>query len=532
MRLSSTRDTSQRLAISAALVVSALLPWAAHQPVRAADSATMTIALSPEPDTLDPQTTGTAVTSSVVAYIGDTLVRLDPKNKIVPDLAKSWTISPDGLTYTFSLRQDVTFQDGTPLDAAAYVATFKRLLNPATKAAVEAGQLPKITAVTATNKYSFSIKLAQPSAFLLFNLSDSNFCPLSPTALQKEGAGFGRKPISTGPWEVQQWVTGSQIVLVRNPNYHWGPSFVKAGPPAIGKLVFRILNDPAAQTAALQSGEVDELTLPTESVSRIQSTNQYTILKYLQPGARFMEFNVTKAPFTDVRVRQALNYAINKQEVVKVALNGLGVPLSGVLGPSVYGYWPGIKQYGYPYNPQKALALLAQAGYTKQNGLLQKGGKPLSFTLYSNPLSIFAKSALVIQDQLKQLGVTVNIQTLEFNTEIATIHKGATPADLMGYNYNNAGIFYIWFDSANIGVGFNDSFIKDPKLDAMIAKMQTTADTAARNTLIQQLERYVADKALMVPLFIEYNYVAFQPRVKGMFIDPRGRVILNNATLS
>ncbi len=534
MRRSSLTGVRRLAALASILTVAAIGPWAGGHAARAAGSTTFTVALNPEPDTLDPQKTGTAAAATVLQYVGDGLVALSPRNKIVPDLARSYSVSRDGLLYTFALRQDVRFQDGTPLDAAAYVATFKRLLDPATKAAVQASRLGTVAAVGATGKYSFTIRLAKPYAFFLYQLTDSNFIPLSPKALKAEGSGFGRQPVSTGPWEVRQWQTGNQIVLARNPNYHWGPSFVRSGPPRIDKLVFRILLNDAATTDALQSGEVDEvLSLPSASEPRIQASGQYTLLKALNQGARFLEFNVTQPPFDDSRVRKAMNYAINRQAVVQVALNGLGVPVYGVLAPPMYGYWPGVAAYGYAYNPRKALALLAQAGYVKRGGVLQKNGKPLAFTLLtSNGDPSFPKAAVVIQDQLKGLGVAVTIQTQEFATEIATVRKGATQADLLGYNYPIPDIFYIWFHSSQIGDGFGDSFYRDPRLDALIVKMRGTVDGAQREALVVQLEKYVSDQALWGVAWDGYTYTALQPRVKGAFLDPRGRVILNGVTLS
>ncbi len=517
--------------LAAALIVPAVAPWSAYRPVHAAGSTTLTVAIAAEPDTLDPQVTGAAVTGQIDAYIGDSLVALSPGNQIVPDLARSYTVSSDGLLYSFTLRQDVTFQDGTPLDAAAYVATFKRLLNPATRAGVEAGRLGQVAAVTATGKYTFTIRLAKPYVYLLYNLTDSNYIPLSPTALKVGAAGFGRKPVSTGPWQVQQWQTGSQIVLVRNPRYHWGPSFVQSRPPSIDKIIFRILPNSASSTDALQSGEVDELPLPAASVARIQSSGQYTILKSLQDGVGFLEFNVTRAPFTDIVVRQAINAAIDKQAVVQVALSGLGVPVYGVLSPVIQGYWPGIKNYGPAYNPQKALALLAKDGYVMHNGLLEKNGTPLSFTAVTFAFEPFQKTALVVQAQLKQVGITMNIQQQDLASAIATEQQGKSAADFEEYIYPLADIFYTWFHSSQIGSGFADSHYKDSKLDALIVKMRTTADTAARDALLVQLEKYVSDKALWVPLWDPYVYTALQPRVKGAFLDARGRVILNNATL-
>jgi peptide/nickel transport system substrate-binding protein len=517
------------------LAATVLTPFSAHHAARAASASTLTIGLGSEPDTLDPQKAGTAIEDVVARYFGDGLVALSPDRKVVPGLAKSWTISKDGLTYSFTLRQDVTFQDGTPLDAAAYVATFQRLINPATKAAIQASRLGTVAAVTQTGKYTFTIKLKTPYPFLLLQLTDSgHFCPLSPTALQAEGAGFGRKPVSTGPWQVQSWVTGTSITLVKNPNYHWGPSFVQPGPPNVNTLVFRIVTDAAAQTAALQSGELDILgAVPSASVPRIQASGQYTILKSLGLQSTFLEFNVTQAPFTDVRVRQALNYAINKQEVLQISLGGLGAPIYGVVQSNMFNYWSGVKNYAYPYNPAKAQALLAQAGYTLQNGVETKDGQPLTFTAdVFNPLS-FKNSALDVQAQLKKIGVTMNIQLLDLNGEIAAVRKGNEQASLFAYaGYPWPDIFYIWFHSSQIGTGFNDSRINDPKLDALILKMKSTVDDNARTALVGQLERYVINLALWVPLWDPNSYTALQPRVKGAFLDSQGNLILNNVTLS
>lgn len=509
-------------------------PTTARQPARAADASTITIGIPAEPDTLDPQKAGSAIEDTVARLFGDGLVALSPAGKIVPGLAKSYTVSPDGLTYTFNLRQDVTFQDGTPLDAAAYVATLQRLINPATKAAIQASRLGSVASIVASGAYSFAIKLKVPNPFLLYQLSDSgHFAPLSPVALKAEGADFGRKPVSTGPWQVQQWVTGSQIVLVRNPSYMWGPSFVHAGAPGIAKVVFRIVTNDAAQTAALQSGELDVLNpVPSASVPRIQSSGQYTLLKALALQSTFLEFNVTKAPFADVRVRQALNYAIDKQEVLQIGLGGLGQPIYGVVQSNMFNYWPGVKSYGYRYDPKKAQALLAQAGYALKAGVETKNGQPLAFTTVVFNPDTFKRSAEDVQAQLKKIGVAMSIQLLDLNGEIAAVRKGADQASLFAYaSYSLPDIFYIWFHSSGIGTGFNDSRINDPVLDALIVKMKTTIDDTARTALVARLERYVIDKALWVPLWDPQSVVALQPRVKGAFLDSQGFLILNNATL-
>jgi peptide/nickel transport system substrate-binding protein len=168
-----------------------------------------------------------------------------------------------------------------------------------------------------------------------------------------------------------------------------------------------------------------------------------------------------------------------------------------------------------------------------KNGVEQKNGQPLSFTtVVYNPDS-FKRSAEDVQAQLKKIGVTMNIQLLDLSGETAAVRKGKDQASLFAYaGYPWPDIFYIWFHSSQIGTGFNDSQINDPKLDALIVKMKTTIDDSARTALVGQLERYVIDKALWVPLWDPENFAALQPRVKGVFLDSQGNLILNNATLS
>ncbi|HZS87690.1 MAG TPA: ABC transporter substrate-binding protein [Chloroflexota bacterium] len=517
-----------------ALSASVLTSWAMPRATRAATApSVMTVVATEEPDTLDPQKSDTAVSDIILRYVGDPLIRLAPNGRYVPGLATTWSISPDGLLYQFTLRHDVTFQDGTPLTAADVVNTFQRALNPATKSPIAGSLLGSVTSVKQTGTYSLQIRLKQPYAFFLHNLSDGGrLMVLSPTALRKESSSFGRRPVSTGPWMVSSWKSGSQITLVRNPNYHWGPSYTQSGPVHIGTLVFRIILDEATQTSAFESGEVDQLNLPSTAVQRIEAAHKYQIFRFLHQGVSFLEFNVLKAPFNDVRVRQALNDAIDKKPVLQIAISGLGVPAYGTLPPSIAGYWPGIAHYRYSYDTKKALALLAQAGWTQKNGVLQKNGKPFVFTAYAAPFDATKRAALVIQAQLKALGIQMNVQYFEFGTLLSKVAAGEQQADFLGYTYPTADILYIWFDTANIGTGLANSHDRDPHIDALINKMRQTTDAAARNAVIAQLQRYIADQALWVPLWVGYDYQAFQPRVHGVIIDSEGNVILNNATLS
>lgn len=527
---------SRRCLVAFALLVVACAPWAAPRASHAvAAPSVMTIGIAQEPDTLDPQKSDTAVSDIILRYVGDPLVRLAPSGRYVPGLATTFTISHDGLTYDFTLRKDVTFQDGTPLTAADWVATFKRALNPVTKSPVAGSSLGGVSSVKQIGPYGLEIRLSHPYAFFLHNLSDGGrLMALSPTALAKEGQSFGRAPVSTGPWMVSSWVTGSKITLVKNPNYHWGPSYAQSGPVHIDNLVFRIIVDEATQTAAFESGGVDELVVPPTAVTRLQAMHKFQFTRFLHQGVFFVEFNVLKAPFNDIRVRQAMNFAIDKNPVVQIALSGQGVPAYGTLPPSIAGYWPGIAQYRYSYDTKRALALLTQAGWVQQNGVLEKGGQPFTFTVFTWSDDAVKRAAQVVQSELKAIGIQMNIQNYDFGTLLSKVAAGDQQANFLGYTYSTADIEYIWFDTANIGTGLANSHDHDPKIDALIARMRSIVDVPAQNAAIADLQRYLADQALWVPLWTSYDYIGLQPRVHGAIFDALGEsdVILNNATLS
>ncbi|GAC1398557.1 MAG: ABC transporter substrate-binding protein [Chloroflexota bacterium] len=504
-------------------------------PAAVPPSGTFVTVLGQEPPTLDPAKSSAAVTAQLLRYIGDPLLYLDLRNKkYVPGLATKWSITHKGLQYDFVIRKDVQFQDGTALTAAAIVSTYKRDLSPEIKSPVAAGDLGQVKQIKATSKYTFRIVLKQPNPFLLYNLTTGWLVPLSPKAIAKEGDNFGRDPISTGPFKLQTWQTGSQIILVRNPKYHWGPSFLKnKGPAYIKTIVFREIKDDATQTAAFQAGEVDSLALPVTAIQQFASAGKYKIFKYPRQGVGlFLEFNVTKAPFDDIRVRQALNYAINKKPVLQIGLQGYGIEACGTLSPTIPGYWKGMCHYKYKYDPKKALQLLKQAGYTNHGGQLEKNGQPLTFTVITLAIDSWKRSATVLQQQLKDLGITMNIQTYDFGTELKNAQSGASQSDFLGYTYATSHIFYIWFDSSQIGTGLANSHFNSPKLDRLIAENDHTTNTKKRYAIDQKIQKFIADEALWVPLWTNNNYVAFQPRVHGEVLDKVGNLYLQDAKVS
>lgn len=496
---------------------------------------TVTIALTEEPDTLDPQRTSTAVAAMILRYAGDTLVIKDPKGKVVPDLASSWSVSKDGLTYTFRLKSGIKFQNGAPLDAAAVKASIQRAIDPSLKSPITAGYFDQLDSISTPSKTTLIIKLKKPSALFLENLADPRASVVDAQSAKTLGTQFGRAPVLSGPWMVSKWDSGTQITLTRNPDYAWGPAFVHKGPASIPHLNFRVIPDSATQISAFKANDVQVLTsVPPNDIAPLQAAGSYTMNKSLRTGVGlFLEFNTTKAPFNDVRVRQAFNMLINKDALVKVVLKDKGIAACGPLSPSLRGYWSGTCAYAPKYDMTQAMELMAQAGWTPGPGnQLQKDGKPFEFTLYTAPIDTWTQSAQLVQGMLQQAGIKMNIQKFEFATLLDKAKAAEDQAHFMGYTYPNADIVYLWFHSDNDKTGLNLSHYKNPALDKLIDTSRTSTNDATRMNTYQAIQKQIIDNALWVPLWINENYSAVQASIKGVKVSFDGSLILNDATIA
>ena len=491
--------------------------------------------ISEEPDTLDPHKSAAAVSASILKYIGDPLIYKGLNNDYIPGLATSWDVSEDGLVWTFELRQDVKFHDGTALDAEAVVNTFERALSPEIASPIAGSLLGEVEKMETIDNYSFSIYLLQPNADFEENLTDTGrLLILSPSALEEFGDDIARSPVSTGPWMFKEWVSASSITLVRNPDYNWGPEYAHEGPVYIEEIQFSIIGESATAQAAFENEELDSLSISPSDVAWITETGDYQIFSYHRKGVGlFVEFNVTKAPFDDITVRKAFNYAINKQSAVDIALEGYGEKAYGPLAPTIRGYWDGIEEYAPDYDPEMAAQLLDEAGWllNESTGLREKDGKPFAFEIFTAPIDTWISTLQLIQDDLAVLGITMEIQTYEFGTLLEKTKAGEQSAHVMGYTYSTPGILQLWFHSDNIGTGLTLSHNNDPELDEMIDESLVMVDWDARKELLKNIQIKIVDDALWVPVWSNDSYIAVQPWVKDVKMHPDAYLILNDAYL-
>lgn len=323
---------------------------------------TLKFALGVDIDTLDPAGQTTTTVQNILDYTFETLVGLDYKQgKVIPLLATSWQESADGLSITFKLRGDAKFQDGTPVNAEAVKFTFDRLLDP--KVTVPQRQyIGGLKEVQITDPQTVRFILSRPAPLLLTNLTSTVTAIISPAAFQKIGpANFTRDitDAGSGPYRFKEWVRGTHVLFVRNPTY-WGKK------PTFEEVQFRVVPDAGVRETMLLSGDVHVAVLPpAPDATRIRRNPNLTLVEAPTDRTVFIVLNNQQGPFKDVRVRHAVNYAINKKAILASVLFGLGTVVDSPCPSGLFGYVP-VQAGGWPFNTAKAKQLLAEAGF--QNG--------------------------------------------------------------------------------------------------------------------------------------------------------------------
>ena len=452
-------------------------------------------ATATEPDTLDPHKTGFAISDTINNLYGGGLVYMDKDGKLVPYLAEKWTISTDGLTYTFTIKKGIKFHNGNPCNAKTFVYTYKRALDPATKATASASMLGPVSKVEAPDDYTLVVTLKAPNFWMMTTLASGGYLmPLDQAAVEKGGDQYGRSPIGVGPYKFKEWKTGGSIALERNPDFNWGPPNLHAGPWYINSYEFRIIPDYSTQVAGLEAGELDYVVIDTKDLERLKASPKIQIANLYQNGMRpGLWYNVAKAPFNDVKVRQAFNSAIDQQTIIKTVFSGNGIEQRGLLSLAVIGYSAETEKAGWKFDLAKGKQLMKDAGYVAgADGMLSKDGQPLKFTMISLPVDPYGKVAQILQQQFKALGADVTIQQIEQGVMIPQMMKGDYNASVLGISYTTADLLYMVLSSANVGAGLNLSQFKDPAIDALLEKTRTETDPAkqaAIETEIQKVRR-------------------------------------------
>lgn len=478
---------------------------------------------------LDPQDVEDGESVKVILNLFDTLVTYGPDSPaIVPSLAESWEHSADGKTWTFRLRAGVKFHDGTPLDAAAVVFSFDRLLRPENPHRHDA-TVPyasfygMIDQVAAPDAHTAVFTLKQPSAVFLANLAMFPAAIVSPAGLVEKQDRFPFEPVGSGPFKLVTWDRNERIVLAANPDY-WG------GRPVLDKVIFRPIPENSVRFQLLKSGEVD--LIDGLNLSDLETVQQDSTLQLLEtPGMNFgyLAMNTGRKPFDQAGVRQAICHAVDRDKIIKLALRGHGSYGANPMPPTVWSYHQGLT--GYAYDPAKAKALLEQAGLG--------AGFEADLWAMPNPRPYMPepqKVAQIIQEDLRAVGIRTKIVSYDWQTYREKVRHGEHDMCLLGWITDNGdpdNFLYALLDSDNAvpGTALNISFYKNDQVHQLLLGAQTQLDADLRLKLYHDAQTRILADAPMLPLAYLPEFAAARKRVQNYRLHPIGLVRLKSVTL-
>lgn len=474
------------------------------------------IAVGIDADTLDPARQTTTTVANMVDYFFEPLVEMDySKNEVVPKLATTWQVSKDGLTYTFQLRRGVTFHDGTPMNAAAVKFTFDRLLDPHTKVPLRGALLSGIKSVEVVDDSTVRFSMSQPNPLLLRNLTYTTNAIMSPAAVARAGDRFTLAPVGagTGPYIFKEWRRGESILVERNPNY-WGK------PPAFEEVLFRVVPDAGTRETMVLAGDVHLAMLPpAPDVKALRKNPRVNVIEAPTDRVIFLVMNNQWGPFKDARVRQAMNYAINKKAVLASILFDLGTVEASACPSMMFGSSP-MQAGGWPYNTAKAKQLLAEAGY--------RDGFDVEFLTPNGRYIQDYQVAQAVAAQLRLINIRATVSTMDWPTYIATItqpvERNRTQLFVLGWAWvvlDCDGVLFGQFHSSQQPPrGLAEAFYKNDKVDTLLERARTVVDVAQRQSLYKDIQQQIWTDAPWVFLWSQKWYVATVKNLEGVRITP------------
>ncbi|RDL47279.1 Heme-binding protein A [Ensifer sp. M14] len=470
-----------------ACVAIAALPAAAQTPPNV-----LVVGQIAEPQSLDPHTVTATNDFRILVNIYDGLVRFkDGTLEVEPALAESWIISEDGKTYTFKLRKGVKFHDGSQFDAEAVKFNFDRMLKK-DHPFYSTGPFPlsfnfaSLKAVNAIDEHTVEFKLNEAFAPFLSNLAYPTGLIVSPSAVEEHEKAYGRSPSGTGPFKFVEWVSNQRVIVERNPDY-WG------GAANLEAVVFRPITDANTRVAEMMAGGIDVMMeVPPDNLATFRQDANFTVAEQAGPHVWFAILNTRDGAFADKRVRQAANYAVNKETLVDDVLQGTATVAAGPIPPAFN--WIASEVKPYAYDPEKAKALLAEAGVESPQltFYVTEGGSGML-----DPITMGA----AIQADLQAVGFTVKIETYEWNTFLGRVNPGlAGKADMaeMAWMTNDPDtVPYLTLrtDAMPDKGGFNSGYYSNPKVDELLEKARTSTDQAERAKLYGEVQSIVHDDA-------------------------------------
>ncbi len=481
---------------------------------------TLKVGLQADPTALDPQTQSLTAIWHVVEHIYDTLVEVDPSLSPIPGLAASWDISADGTEYTFHLQPNALFHDGTPLKASDVVFTFTRILDPATASTstsnligivgateFNTGAADSVSGLTAPDDATVVIKLKSPDASFITVLADISMIIYSQAFVEANNNDVSQVAMGTGPFKFVEYIPNTSIKLEKFAD-HW-----REGLPYLDGIEMTIVPEDTARTTSLVQGTTDFIEYaPLRDVDTLKGNGDLSMAGDANTNIRFVIFNLDNETLANPKVRQAISMVVDRQPMIDAAIFGHGTPVVTVFPP---GYWAGIDAVPAAPDVEGAKALLAEAGFPD--------GFKTKITSWSQ-YSFLSNAAVVLQEQLKTIGIDAELNLVENATMIADVHVPSSKNFEIGVTGTSAYVDPGPLLQSNFGTGqdSNTSGYSNADVDKWIADAAIETDQAKRAALYQQVLQQLLTDLPWVNLFVANQFEAFKKNVQGYVHIPTG----------
>jgi peptide/nickel transport system substrate-binding protein len=470
----------------------------------------LVVAQGADPKSLDPHASNDQPSSRINKQIYSTLVEATEDMELVPGLAEEWK-QIDDKTWEFKLREGVKFHNGEELKASDVKFSIDRMQNSGEVAHI----VGAVESTEVKDDYTVIIKTKDPFAPLLSHLSHTAASILNEKAVTEAGDDYQNNPVGTGPFKFVSHDSGDKVTLERFDEYYGEPAKVKT-------LVFKNIPEGTNRAIGLETGEIDiAYEIEPIDLENVRSNEKLELVEEPSLSTSYIGFNTKKAPFDNVKVRKALNYAINVDEIIDVVLEGAGTKATGPINDKVFGFNKELK--GYEYNPEKAKELLAEAGFAD-------GFKT---SLWTNDNPVRGRIAEIVQAQLKEVGVDVAIETVEWGSFLEKTAVGEHDMFILGWvtvtGDADYGLYPLFHSSQHGGAG-NRTFYTNAEVDSLLDKGRTSIDEEVRKEVYTKAQDIIVDEAPQLFLYFQTQNVGMQNNIEGFRLHPAGHHRLQNVS--
>ncbi|MBU8769634.1 glutathione ABC transporter substrate-binding protein [Cytobacillus oceanisediminis] len=468
---------------------------------------------------MDPHNTGDTNSNSVQTAMLEGLLGSDEEGQIIPQLAEEYSVSDNALEYSFKLRQGVTFHDGEPFNAEAVKTSFERIMKDESLRLNSRG-FNLITSIDVIDDYQIKVTLKEPYAGMLTRFVSAKI--LSPKLINDSSGDIGKTPVGTGPFKFVEWVQGDHLTVERFDDY-WNKA------DRVKKITYKPVPENGSRVAMLKTGEAHVIyPAPVQNLKELESNSDVEIHKIPSTIARYVSINTMKEPYDDVRIRQAINYAVNKEAFISVVNSGYGLPLDSII-PSKTQFYS--KQETYDHNIEKAKELMKEAGF--EDGF--------NAEIWGNTNSDTLKGMQFIQQQLKEIGITVEIKSMEEGTLSDEIYGAQTPEEAKvqmwyvswsAYPSDTTNATKPLFSSSSFPPdGANTAYYKNDDVDKWITEVNQTADPDKQAEIYSNIQSAIYKDAPWIFLGVDEILAGSRSNVEGVFISPTGGINVTDANL-